>query len=292
MLHVGAGLLGPAGVALNLFIPLSAAYVGMRAGFPYGGGVVALVAVGLAGLGGFAAAAGYLLQFGLGSLLLPLLLRRGMSWDRAVGLTLAVVVGAAAVTLVGYASYRSMGINEIVARYVQGEIDRSLVIYREADLAPEQYEELRMFAERMAEFLGQAYPGLAIVVTGILLLFTVLFLARLANGRYVLPGPPFSNWKAPELLIWAFILAGFGVFLADGWLWGAALNLLTILVPVYFLQGLAVATFFFRKKGISPGFRTLGYVLVLLLNPLPLIVTGVGVFDLWADFRKPRIKKT
>ena len=32
----------------------------------------------------------------------------------------------------------------------------------------------------------------------------------------------------------------------------------------------------------------IGYLLVTLVNPLPLMVTGLGVFDLWADFRKPK----
>jgi uncharacterized protein YybS (DUF2232 family) len=71
-----------------------------------------------------------------------------------------------------------------------------------------------------------------------------------------------------------------------------ALNLLTVLLPIYFLQGLAIVNHFFRKKGVSPLLQTLGYLLIAVLNPFPLIVTGVGIFDLWADFRKPRKKRT
>jgi uncharacterized protein YybS (DUF2232 family) len=63
---------------------------------------------------------------------------------------------------------------------------------------------------------------------------------------------------------------------------------LVILLPVYFLQGLAVIDCFFRRKSFSPVIRTIGYLLVTLVNPLPMLVTGIGVFDMWADFRKPR----
>jgi hypothetical protein len=38
--------------------------------------------------------------------------------------------------------------------------------------------------------------------------------------------------------------------------------------------------------------RGLGYLLLLVINPFQLLVAGIGVFDLWVDFRKPRIKKT
>jgi uncharacterized protein YybS (DUF2232 family) len=78
------------------------------------------------------------------------------------------------------------------------------------------------------------------------------------------------------------------VVFVDGRIGTFALNLLVILLPVYFLQGLAVIDCFFRRKAFSPVFRVIGYLLVTLVNPLPIVVTGVGVFDLWADFRKPK----
>ena len=54
---------------------------------------------------------------------------------------------------------------------------------------------------------------------------------------------------------------------------------------------MAVVAAWMLRRGIPPFVRGLIYVLTLLLNPLPVIVTGVGIFDLWADFRKPRPKK-
>jgi uncharacterized protein YybS (DUF2232 family) len=102
------------------------------------------------------------------------------------------------------------------------------------------------------------------------------------------PGTAFPAWKAPEQLVWVLILAGFIVAFGDGLLATFALNLLVILLPIYFLQGLAVIDCFFRRKAFSPIIRAIGYLLLTLVNPLPMVVTGIGVFDLWADFRKPR----
>ena len=67
-------------------------------------------------------------------------------------------------------------------------------------------------------------------------------------------------------------------------------NVLIILLPVYFLQGLAVVESFLARKGLAPALRALTYLFLLVINPLPMIVTGLGVFDLWADFRKPRLR--
>jgi uncharacterized protein YybS (DUF2232 family) len=88
------------------------------------------------------------------------------------------------------------------------------------------------------------------------------------------------------------IVAGFLVVFDAGFAGVLALNLLVILLPVYFLQGLAVIDCFFRRKAFSPIFRTFGYLLVTLVNPLPMVVTGLGIFDLWADFRKPKEPKS
>ena len=118
--------------------------------------------------------------------------------------------------------------------------------------------------------------------------FDRTLLSLLARGRYTVPGRAFPEWKSPEWLVWILITAGFLVAFVEGIAGTFALNLLVILLPVYFLQGLAVIDCFFRRKAFSPIIRTVGYLLVTLVNPLPMVVTGIGVFDLWADFRKPK----
>ena len=70
------------------------------------------------------------------------------------------------------------------------------------------------------------------------------------------------------------------------------LNLLVVLLPIYLLQGLAVLDCIFRRKAWPPFLRGLCYLLAVVVNPLPMILTGIGVFDLWIDFRKPRVKTT
>jgi uncharacterized protein YybS (DUF2232 family) len=292
LLHLLAGALGPLGFLANLFMPLPAAYFFLRQGRQAGVGIVLLVAGFLLLTAGGYSASGYLLQFGLASIVLPLLLKGGMACDRAVAATLLLVVASAAVVLLGVAQSRDLSPNALVGEQVHAEVEKALVFYRGADLPAERLAEIEAVAHSLAEFLLAAYPGLVVVATGIMLLLTVLLLWRYGQGRYLLPGPAFHSWKAPEGLIWVLIGSGFAVFLGTGTLAQVALNLLTILLPIYFLQGLAVVNHLFRRKGISPGFRVLGYLLMTLFNPLPMIVTGIGIFDLWIDFRKPRVQNT
>jgi uncharacterized protein YybS (DUF2232 family) len=291
VLQWAAGALGPAGIFINLSIPLPAAYALMRRGALVGSGIVVLSTAALFASGGAPGALGYLLQFGLASLTLPYLLRRGWPWDRAVAGALLLVLFVAGLVLAGYGVSRGVAVTELVNRYVHGEVESALALYQKADIPQEQLEELRTVVRHMADFLVSAWPALMVAVTGAILLLMVLILSALSAGRYEVPGIPFRLWKAPEKLIWLLILAGFGVLYAPGPAQRVALNVLTILLPLYFLQGLAVLAYFFQRKGIPPFLKGLGYLLVVVLNPLPLILTAVGVFDLWADFRKPRIKK-
>lgn len=286
-----AGALGPAGALINLTVPLPAAYVHLRRGPLMGCGAVALVAAVLLATGDQVGALAYLLQFGLASMVLPFLLRRNWPWDRAVAGTLLVLLAAGGIALTAYGAARGLPITELVGRYVDSEVESALAIYRQANLPEDQFEELRAMVRQMADFLVSAWPALTTVATAAVLLINVLMLSVLSRGRYEVPGERFRSWKAPELLIWPLILGGFGMLYAQGMTERISLNVLTLLLPLYFLQGMAVITHYFQKRGIPPFLRGLGYLLVTVLSPLPLMVVAVGVFDLWVDFRSPKIKK-
>jgi len=292
LLQLAAGVLGPVGMLFNLLALVPAAFACMLQGTLVGGGIVLLTTVALAGISGPAACVAYLLQFGFGSLLLPLLLRRGWAWDRAVAMTLVMVVGLSALVVGSYLLSQGQPLAGSIHQYVQAEIKQALDASQAAGQSEAERAELAALAQQMSALLSSIYPGLAVVVTGGMLLLTVFLLAALARGRYVISGTPFPLWKTPEPLIWLLIAGGFGSLMGAGWIKTTSWNLLAIVVPIYFLQGMAVVSYFFLIKSVSPLMRRIGYLLLLLINPLQLFVAGIGVFDLWVDFRKPRIKKT
>ena len=288
--------LGFAAVAVNLLTPLPAAYVGMRCGSVAAGITVLLTAVMVALTGTQAAALMYLIQFGLPGAVLPWLLNRGMAWDKATVIVLWTMVAVSLVGLLTVSAVTGQSPVAMAGDLIGKEISQTRTAMQEmfavADMTVDQRQDVSAAIDGMATFLQQAYPGIAITVAGLMTLGLVFLLSLFARGRYTVPGRAFPEWKAPEQLVWVLIVAGFLVVFADGLPATFALNLLVMLLPVYFLQGLAVIDCFFRRKAFSPIFRAIGYVLVTLVNPLPLLVTGIGVFDLWADFRKPREPKS
>ncbi len=287
-----SGVLGPAGVLLAMLTPCPAAYVHMRLGALAGAGVILMSSGVLLFSDGSVGVLLYLLQFGLASFVLPLLLRRQIFWDRAIALSTLATLAAVALFLGGYAVQSAQSLPELVDRYVQGELTKVLNVYQQADLSPSQLDELKALAGRTADFLLLAYPGLMVAATAALMLLVVLVLARFSRGNYLIAGPSFRQWKAPDVLVWLLILGGFGAFFAQGLAFQGAVTLLTVTIPVYFLQGLAVVAHFFQRRGVAPVLRVLGYLMMVIVNPLPAIITGIGIFDLWVDFRNPKIKKS
>jgi len=292
LLQVTPGILGVAGFFLVLFVAVPAAYVFMRCGALVATGTVLLATLGSYLFDGFYGMAGYLLQFGMISLLLPFLLRRNWRWGHALGAAVAVISAVLFVVLFGSANVTGVSVSEQVAALANAQVEQAIALYTTPEMAPEQANELKSSFEKMADSISYAYPGLVVAVTGFMALLLLWLLSVLAKNRYQISGQPFATWKAPELLVWLLIGAGFVFFFFEGLLKQISANLLIILLPIYFLQGLAIVNYFFNRRQVPPFMRGLGYVLIVFLSPVPLILTGIGVFDLWIDFRKPRVKET
>ncbi len=288
---LGCAGLWPLSVAAILALPLPAAYVHMRQGTVAGGVVVLLTAGVLWGAAGHIEGLGYLAQFGALSFLLPFFLRRGLSWDRSVGLTLAVVLALCGLVLAGLASVEEVDAGAVVGKFLQAQTDQALALAQKAKLTGDQAVQFEALVRQTAEFLHGAYPAVVAIALGGLLLVTIFGLNLLARDEYRISGFPFHLWKLPEMLIWGLIGAGALTLFPSGIIAVAGFNLLLVMLAAYFLQGLAIVGHFFRKKGLPPALRALGYILVVTLNPLLVVVTGLGVFDLWIDFRKPRKTK-
>jgi uncharacterized protein YybS (DUF2232 family) len=296
VLYTTSGNFGLLAILLNLFIPLPAVFLGMRYGTVFGVATAGLTTVAVLTATNVDPALFYLVQFGLPGALLPWLLKRFQRWDQAVAVTLGLIVSAGIVIMLLVSVSQQTSPTVFVAEQIEHELGQTSAFMEEvlvgADLSADEVAELQQVFKRTADWMQIVYPGLVVTMFGLLLLFLVAALNLMARGRYSMPGPAFALWKTPERLVWVLIATGFTVAFTAGPVHAVGLNLLVVLVPVYFLQGMAVLDCFLRRKSMSPLLRGFCYMLVTLFNPLPMVITGVGVFDLWIDFRKPREPKT
>ncbi|AJF06146.1 DUF2232 domain-containing protein [Geoalkalibacter subterraneus] len=292
LLYWGAQNIVPLALFLNLFTPMPAAYTHMRFGTLPGGLAVLGACVILAVFFPATMAGGYLLQFGILSFVIPLLLRRGIAWDRTVLLNVCAVMLVAGVLLVGFSVTQEVSPAQVIRQQADLAVAQALEFYDQGQFPAQDRDQFASTLGDMADIFVRIFPALGAVIVAGLSLLTVLLLNSFSGGRYRVPGPEFAAWRSPEFLIWGVIAAGFSMLIDQPLLRTVAMNLLILLLPIYFVQGMAVVNHFLKRRAVSPIIRSLIYFLIFIFNPLPLVVTGVGVFDLWIDFRKPKIKKT
>lgn len=288
---LGISWIGPSGAFLNLLTPLAAAYLSMRFGLRAGVVVVAVTSALLLQLATTYTLVAYLGIFGVGSLLLPLCLRQRLPWDRAV--LYATIGSAVATATMMLLTVVASGINiqTLIEQMIQAEVNQAMQIYRDTGFNETQLQNMQQVIDGLAEFISQSFYGLYLASLLAIQTFCLLLLQRLKGSWYQISGTLFSHWRLPGRLIWVLIGAGFSLLLPVEAVSFVGRNLLVVLLPLYFLQGMAVVNSFLQKKPYPPLVKGLIYLLLLILNPLPIIITCVGVFDLWIDFRRPRQKK-
>ena len=285
-----AGALKATSFFFNLLVPLPIAALTLRRGLRPG--LIALAAAtalfaALSPAGGMVV---YLLQFSIASLLLPFLLRQGHRWDKAIAISWAVMLISVATVMVAEAALHDITLNAMVNEYIAREIEQLRELYSQsADLPAEQKEQLLSVLTELGKTISIIWPAVVAFLAGLLLLIQVFLLWLLPATKDLLPGPVFIDWKVPDHLVWPMITAGFAAFFTSATIQAIAVNLLIIMFPLYYLQGLAIVTYYFQQRGTSLWLRAISYFLLAMFNPLPFFLAGVGLFDLWGNFRKERV---
>ena len=282
--------LGLLGAFSNMLSAVPVCYLVMRFGLPYGLLAVALSGAALWQLAGVVVLLNYLGLYALPSLLLPSLLRRGRDWDLALLISCLVSLAVGALLALGYIQLSGQSASVLIDRYLQSQVDMAMKIYRDAGFNVAQLADLKTFALQIVDFVRKTFVGLYAAGVLMIHLATMLLAQGLKGKAYRIEGVAFSQWRLPAMLIWPLIAAGFALLAPLDQVALVGRNLLAVLLPLYFVQGLAVVSCLLQRKPWPLMVKGLIYLMVFVLNPLPLVVTGVGVFDLWIDFRRPRIK--
>lgn len=138
----------------------------------------------------------------------------------------------------------------------------------------------------LQDLMAEVLPALMSINAGLVAWLNVLVARQLARwwGWGDL-GDSLSRWASPEWLIFLFVSAGFALLAPLVWVRQAGLNLLLMLGFVYFCQGMAVIAALLQRFQVPWALRGLSYALAFL-NPLMILVTILGLMDLWLDFRR------
>lgn len=281
------------GMVAGVLAPLPVLYYHLKWGRWTAGAVaVAVTALVLVFLGGVSVAVLYLLQAGLLSVALPIFLSRGHSASRALASAVFTVAVVAVVSIIGYGSVQEVDLHGQVTVAIRTTLDQTAEFYKARDASSEDLQFLKEGLEQVGVLFGQIYPAMLLLSLAAVAGINLLVLARFRNRLTIpMPDTTLSRFKNPEHLVWGLIVAGFSLLIANGVVQAAALNVVVVAGCLYFMQGLAVVAYFFATYRVPAFFRIFFYVLLVLQAYLALAVALLGLFDLWGDFRRPRIRE-
>ena len=280
------------GIGLSLLSPLPFVAVRLRHGRTTLALALALTTLILAVPLSFQQGIIFLLEFGAPAVVLGESLRRGVRAEAVViGVAAVLAVGGVAVLVVGSGEWehpvRAIG-QHLDVLLAEMETLTARVGIAEGPSGLEAPTNLLRSALLMV-FPGLLFVGSLLTAAGYVLVLQAL-VRRWPAQLGAIPSSAF-RWEMPELLVWGFIGSGLGYLTGIPWLKAVGVNGLVIFLSLYFLQGLSIVAFLFRRFQLPRSLATLSVILLVFQPFFTLLVAGLGLFDVWFGFRRLSLPK-
>lgn len=251
-------------------------------------GVSLIVLVIVSGLGGVKANISLFFLSGSLGPILSEALRKGCSIEKTVLHSVWALLTLTLVLLICYSVIIGKTPWHLIEMYISESIQENIRLYSQFDVRSEQINLIKDNAKQITTVITNLFPALFLISLSFVVWLNILTgkLIFKKNGMWYPDFGDLACWKFPDRMVWIIIISG-GLLLIPVWVFQVVgLNLLIVFLFIYMFQGLAIVTFFFKKKKV-PGFlRVICYFLIFAQQFLLLLVIGLGLFDVWIDFRK------
>lgn len=277
------------GFIFSMFIPLPVLFYRAKLGRRHGM-IIPLVAMMVMGLvlGGLTIDVLFFAGLMLLGFAMSEMFEKALSIEMTVVATCGIVLGAGLAIILLYGLANDTGIIALVSAYVATNLELSLKLYQGIGIPQETIDTIANSLERIQYVLVRIMPSLTMAST-LFVSWTNLIAARSIMLRRGLAFPNFgrlNRWRAPEPLIWGVIGCGIVMFIPITGIRLIGINGLLILLTVYFIQGIAIVSFYFEKKKLPRAIRVVLYVMIAFQQLFLLAVICIGLFDMWINFRK------
>jgi hypothetical protein len=198
--------------------------------------------------------------------------------------TCGVVLISAIVSLFIFSGVSGKNLFTILSQYVAHNIE----LYQSLGMSEENLRLIQGSLDKIQYILVRIIPALTIASMLMVIWINILISKALLKGKYRLHSDyeKLNQWQAPDFLVWAVIACGLLMLFPAGAAKLFGINVLLISMTIYFFQGMGIVSFFFERKKVPRFFKILLYSLIALQQLALLAVIGIGLFDMWFDFRK------
>jgi uncharacterized protein YybS (DUF2232 family) len=282
----------PLGIFSGILAPFPAAYNRLVHGRAASLIVLFGATAAISALFGIFAGGLYLGMCGMISFFMPELLLRGVSGSRALFWTTAANALFFFAGFIAYSTVSGINLQQLISAEISSSLKQAVTLYEKGGVTGEELEFIKSSMSTAGDLLQRLYPALVtvlfVVIAGCNLALVKKTTARTTVNIAI---GDFSTFKNPDLLVWVLIAAGFVLLLPVSPVTTPALNILLIITLLYFIQGMAVVSAFIAKNTASTLLRILLYSLLVIQPYLLTLIAGIGLFDLWVDFRTPKTQE-
>lgn len=208
--------------------------------------------------------------------------------ERVIGVAAGILWGAGFFALLLYGNLSGSNIVTVVTNYVDKYLIATMTLYRDMGMPDEVIAELAGAMNDIRDMLVAILPGM-FAATLLVVGWINTLMARLifkAKNVIIISDAPLNTWKTPDGLVW-FLIGCAGLILMPGEVLKIiGINVLIVLMTIYFFQGIAIVSFYFNKKRIPVFLRVIFYAVIVVQQILLMMVVGLGFFDAWFNFRR------
>ena len=229
-----------------------------------------------------------ILIMGIAGLTISAVALKNSSIEKTVIYPALIFIGAICAFFIYSGFELSVNPWKLVQQFIDQAIEQNINFYAQLPLDKEDISLMKNSKLMFVSFFTGIFPALAIIGSIIIVWINVL------TGRDILRKATItlpqleglSRWKAPEFIIWIFIITGGLLLFPNEQIRFLSLNIFLLSCFVYLLQGLAILSFFFQNKNVPAFFRYLFYFLISVQQFLMIPIAIAGLFDIWVDFRR------
>jgi uncharacterized protein YybS (DUF2232 family) len=173
--------------------------------------------------------------------------------------------------------------------------DQSMETFKSMGENQADLDSMKEFFEQSSRTFASAYP--AFIMAGSLITAAVnYFLVRIVwekfYGDALFRKEKFSELILPDFLIWGLILSAGSLFFIGSPVGMVGMNLFAMVILVYLFQGLAILVHILESKRVPKFLWVLVFFIIIIQPILMGLLIGLGIFDIWVDFRKIKPKET
>ena len=255
-------------------------------------GLVTITAVSLAllVLVGPQLAIAFIAAYGIMAAAMAETIRLSFSFEKIIGVSALVpAVLTLLMLFIGLDGESSM---KALEDTIRTEAESYIQVLEKAGETPENLKDIRKSVKATVPIAAKVFPTFILIsalVGAITNFLAIRYLWLRFYTRQYFEGVDVSRWMLPDVMVWVLIASVGSMFFGPEISQVAGMNLAIILLFLYFLQGLSVVTHILKAKA----FPKWAWVLIFVLIPLnPMffgLVVGMGLFDIWVDFRKIRV---